>query len=213
MWIVSLLESMLIYCTQYLVGAPFTWITTSIRRGMEVNSLWHWWGGMEAQVSLTVALRLICISWSLLRGFAFICGLCIILWQANWFINITDILLSHNTGLYLLHRKKIDIYANISLFLYSLEPIWSVSSPDGHCSHQIQSVFRSDGGSAPRDDLYSSERQRRSWKILVLRVTPSNKILREFLEMWAFPLKIKKSICIVKSAIQIKVTWLDYYSL
>ncbi len=135
-------------------------------------------------------LQLICIFWSLLRGFAFICGLCMILWQANWFINITDILLSHNTGLYLLHRKKIDIYANICLFLYSLEPIWSVSSPDGHCSHQIQSVFRSDGGSAPRDDLYSSERQRRSWKILVLRVTPSNKILREFLEMWAFPLKI-----------------------
>ncbi len=29
-----------------------------------------------------------------------------------------------------------------------------------HCSHQIQSVSRSDGGSAPRDDLYSSERQR-----------------------------------------------------
>ncbi len=27
----------------------------SIRRGMEVISLWHCWGGMEAQVSLTVA--------------------------------------------------------------------------------------------------------------------------------------------------------------
>ncbi len=48
---------MLIYCicTQYLVGAPFTLITASIRRGMEVISLWHCWGGMEAQVSLTVA--------------------------------------------------------------------------------------------------------------------------------------------------------------
>ncbi len=45
---------MLIYCicTQYLVGAPFA----LIRRGMEVISLWHCWGGMEAQVSLTVAL-------------------------------------------------------------------------------------------------------------------------------------------------------------
>ncbi len=30
-------------------------ITASIRRGMEVISLWHCWGGMEAQVSLTVA--------------------------------------------------------------------------------------------------------------------------------------------------------------
>ncbi len=48
---------MLIYCicTQYLVGAPFTLITASIRRGMEVISLWHCWVGMEAQVSLTVA--------------------------------------------------------------------------------------------------------------------------------------------------------------
>ncbi len=48
---------MLIYCiwNQYLVGAPFGLITASIRRGMEVISLWHCWGGMEAQVSLTVA--------------------------------------------------------------------------------------------------------------------------------------------------------------
>ncbi len=48
---------MLIYCmcTQYLIGAPFALITASIRRGMEVISLWHCWGGMEAQVSLTVA--------------------------------------------------------------------------------------------------------------------------------------------------------------
>ncbi len=42
-------------CTQYLVGAPFALITASIRRGMEVISLWHCWGGVEAQVSLTVA--------------------------------------------------------------------------------------------------------------------------------------------------------------
>ncbi len=41
--------------TQYLVGSPFALITASIRRGMEVNSLWHCWGGMEAQVALTVA--------------------------------------------------------------------------------------------------------------------------------------------------------------
>ncbi len=48
---------MFIYCicTQYLVGAPFALITASIRRGMEVISLWHCWGCMEAQVSLTVA--------------------------------------------------------------------------------------------------------------------------------------------------------------
>ncbi len=55
-WIVGLLESMFIYCicTQYLVGAPFALIPASIRRGMEVISLWHCWGGMEAQISLTV---------------------------------------------------------------------------------------------------------------------------------------------------------------
>ncbi len=40
---------MLIYCicTQYLVGAPFALITALIRRGMEVISLWHCWGGMK----------------------------------------------------------------------------------------------------------------------------------------------------------------------
>ncbi len=40
---------MLIYCicTQYLVGAPFALITASIRRGMEVISLWHCWGGVK----------------------------------------------------------------------------------------------------------------------------------------------------------------------
>ncbi len=42
---------MLIYCTctQYLVGPPFALITASIQRGMQVISLWHCWGGMEAQ--------------------------------------------------------------------------------------------------------------------------------------------------------------------
>ncbi len=45
-------------CTRYLVGAPFALITASIRCGMEVISLWHCWGGMEAQVSLTVAFSL-----------------------------------------------------------------------------------------------------------------------------------------------------------
>ncbi len=51
---------MFIYCTctQYLVGASFSLITASIRRGMEVISLWHCWCGMEAQVSLTVAFSL-----------------------------------------------------------------------------------------------------------------------------------------------------------
>ncbi len=44
-------------CTQYLVGAPFALITVSMRRGMEVISLWHCWGGMEAQVALIAAFR------------------------------------------------------------------------------------------------------------------------------------------------------------
>ncbi len=63
--------------------------------------------------------------------------------------------------MFLLHRKKIDIYANISLFLSYSEV--TICSSDGHCSHQIQSVSRSDDGSASRDNLYSSyspERQR-----------------------------------------------------
>ncbi len=44
-------------------------------------------------------------------------------------------------------------------------PIRSLSSPDDHCSQQIQSVSRSDGGSAPRDDLYSSERHQRPGRL------------------------------------------------
>ncbi len=45
----------LLYMYSILGRAPFALITVSIRRGMEVISLWHCWGGMEAQVSLTVA--------------------------------------------------------------------------------------------------------------------------------------------------------------
>ncbi len=41
-----------------------------------------------------------------------------------------------------------------------------------------------------------------SWKILVLRVAPSNNILRKFLEMWVFPLKIKEKIPVKKKVIQ-----------
>ncbi len=54
--------------------------------------------------------------------------------------------------MYFLYCKKNGIYTNISLF---------------HCcskvteATQIQSVSKPDGGSAPRDDLYSPERQRR----------------------------------------------------
>ncbi len=41
-----------------------------------------------------------------------------------------------------------------------------------------------------------------SWKILVLRVVSSNNILRKFLEMWVFPLKIKEKILVKKKVIQ-----------
>ncbi len=35
-------------------------------------------------------------------------------------------------------------------------------------------------------------------KILMLRVAPSNKILRKFVEMWVFPLKNKEKIIVKK---------------
>ncbi len=41
-----------------------------------------------------------------------------------------------------------------------------------------------------------------SRKIVVLRVAPSNKVLRKFLEMWAFPLKIKEKILVKKKVFQ-----------
>ncbi len=56
-------------CTQYMVGAPFALITASIRRGMEVISLWNCWVGMEAQVSLTVAFSSSAFIWSLVSYF------------------------------------------------------------------------------------------------------------------------------------------------
>ncbi len=39
-------------CTQYLVGAPFAWVTASMRRGMEVISLWHCSGVMKHRLLL-----------------------------------------------------------------------------------------------------------------------------------------------------------------
>ncbi len=72
--------------------------------------------------------------------------------------------------MYLLHRKKNGIYANISLFLsYSEITVATRSSsyPDQMVTAvtRFQSVSRSNGGSAPRDDLYSPERQQRSGQL------------------------------------------------
>ncbi len=59
---------MFIYCicTQYLVGAPFALITASIQSGMEVISLWHWYGSPGFFDS---GLQLICMFWSLVSHF------------------------------------------------------------------------------------------------------------------------------------------------
>ncbi len=37
-------------CTQYLVGAPFAWVTASMRRGMESIGLWHCSGVMKPRL-------------------------------------------------------------------------------------------------------------------------------------------------------------------
>ncbi len=50
----------------------------------------------------------------------------------------------------------------------------------------------------PVQMLKSKDQGPYSWKILVLRVAPSNKILRKFLEMWVFPLKFKEKILVKK---------------
>ncbi len=46
----------------------FALITASIRHDMEVISLWHWWGGLEARF-LDSGLQLLCIFWSLILIF------------------------------------------------------------------------------------------------------------------------------------------------
>ncbi len=85
---------MLFYCicTRYLVGAPFALITASIWRDMEMISLWHCWGGMEAQVSLTVAF-----SSSAFSGLLFLIFLLTILygvqvWWVCWPVRHTNTL-------------------------------------------------------------------------------------------------------------------------
>ncbi len=49
------MKSMSMYSTQYLVGAPFAWITAAMRRGMESISLCTAQVFMRAQVALIVA--------------------------------------------------------------------------------------------------------------------------------------------------------------
>ncbi|KAL0186966.1 hypothetical protein M9458_018636 [Cirrhinus mrigala] len=67
--------------------------------------------------------------------------------------------------MYSVHRQKNGIYANISLFLsYSEVTLTTRSSPYPDqmvtAVPRIQSEPSPDGGSAPRDDLYSPECQR-----------------------------------------------------
>ncbi|KAL0176649.1 hypothetical protein M9458_028979, partial [Cirrhinus mrigala] len=67
--------------------------------------------------------------------------------------------------MYSVHRQKNGIYANISLFLsYSEVTLTTRSSPYPDqmvtAVPRIQSEPSPDGGSAPRDDLYSRECQR-----------------------------------------------------
>ncbi len=73
----------------------------------------------------------------------------------------------------------VDINANISLISFLFRghrslPIQSLSSPNGHCSHQIQSVSRSDGGSAARDNLYSLSPRQPSGKAPWNQWSPCN---------------------------------------
>ncbi len=49
------IKGMSMYSTQYLVGAPFAWITAAMWRGMASISLWHCSGVMRSQVALIVA--------------------------------------------------------------------------------------------------------------------------------------------------------------
>ncbi len=86
---------MFIYCicTQYLVGAPFALITASIRRGMEVISLWHCWGGMETQVYLTVAFSSSAFFWSRFSFSSWLFSL-VQVWWVCWSFNQLLVLLA-----------------------------------------------------------------------------------------------------------------------
>ncbi|KAL0194700.1 hypothetical protein M9458_008272 [Cirrhinus mrigala] len=72
--------------------------------------------------------------------------------------------------MYSVHRQKNGIYANISLFLsYSEVTLTTRSSlyPDQMVTAvlRIKSIPGPDGGSAPRDDRYSPECQRRPHRL------------------------------------------------
>ncbi len=87
------MKSMSMYSTQYLVGAPFAWITAAMWRGMESISLWHCSGVMRAQVALIVAF-----SSSALLGLAYRIFLftiphihyCSNVWGQYVFLKVTD---------------------------------------------------------------------------------------------------------------------------
>ncbi len=85
--------------------------------------------------------------------------------------------------MYLLHHKKIDISANISLLLsYSKIIVANRSStyPDQMVDQHLETTstaLNTSGDLGP-------------YSILVLRLAVSNTILRKLSEMWAFPLKI-----------------------
>ncbi len=93
---------MFIYCicNQYLVGAPFALITASIRHGLEMISLWHCWGGMEAQVSLTVAF-----SSSAFFGHLFLILLLTIPIDSLWGSGLVSLLASQVTLVFKKHNR------------------------------------------------------------------------------------------------------------
>ncbi len=97
--------------------------------------------------------------------------------------------------MYLLHRKKIVIYANISLLLsYSKIIVANRSStyPDQMVDQHLEmtsTALNTSGDLGP-------------YSILALRVALSNKILRKLSEMWALPLTIKEKIIVKKKVIQ-----------
>ncbi len=97
--------------------------------------------------------------------------------------------------MYLLHRKKIDIYANISLLLsYSKITVANRSStyPDQMVYQHLEmnsTALNTSGDQGP-------------YSILALRLAVSNTILRKLTKMWALPLTIKEKILVKKKVIQ-----------
>ncbi len=156
----------LLYMYSILVGAPFALITASIRRGMEVISLWHCWGGMEAQVSLTWPSA-ICIFLVLFRIFLLtthIDSLWGQVWWVCWPVKHSNTMVFNQTfGALAVGRCQILLENEISIFKKLVSRRKHEVLQNFLVNGCSDVVFKKHNGPTPADDI--APNHHRLWKL------------------------------------------------